>query len=740
MATQPGVGAVRPFVCQIGLRLDEPVPLGDGAAMTSAGEAPEGVFRPRDENESRRMAQRTVSQMTRAEKLSFVVGDRSFFIRAIERLGVPEVYMTDATCGIHLREAFDGHDLQRYQPEQSTAFPCPLALAATWNVTQAYAYAEAVGRECRAQGIGILLGPGLNMYRHAQCGRNFEYMGEDPHLTGQMGAAYVRGLQSTGTMATLKHFVANNTDWFRRKSNSKVSERALREIYTPAFEAGIQAGARAVMTAYNLVNGQWCGESKAVIADLLRTELAFPFMVMTDWWSTYNGKELVESGQDLEMPHAVALQELEVLVDKGAVNLRDIEQMCERILMSVYSMRPACKDPNPEVITSSPSESPEPGCSVSPPSPMSPTACLVDFDHHVEIARETARQGVVLLHNNGTLPLALETHGAGLLLTGSRADVVPQGGGSSRVTGFANKSLHEALEDTFAVPVALCPEPSDAALAAASTVICAIGTQDSEGWDRPFELPEPEAALVQRCVQANPRTVVVVYAGGGCGMKAWAGRAAALLYAWYPGQAGNAAVAEILAGVCNPSGKLPITIEQAFSDSPGAHYLPSGESLYEGFRDEEEKLRPVWDLPYDEDVFIGYRWYQNRGIQPLFPFGHGLSYTRFAYSDLIVQAAEAGVEVTFTVRNVGARAGAEIAQIYVEDVACTVARPPLELKGFVRLQIEAGDLQRASVTLDRRAFSFWHPADKGWRLEPGLFRIHVGASSADLRLVGEMVL
>ena len=282
-------------------------------------------FKPLSYAEADRMADSVLVLMTLDEKLKYIGGDKSFFIGGIERLSLNEVYMSDATAGVHIREKFQDVELTPYQPEKSTAFPCPLSLAATWDSELAYKFAEAIGEECRAGGIGVLLGPGMNIYRESQCGRNFEYFGEDPVLAGAMISNFVSGIQSTGTVATLKHFVANNTDFYRRKSNSVVDERTLHEIYTYAFKCGIDAGAKAVMTSYNLLNGEWCGQSEYAIKNLLRKQLGYKWLVMTDWWSVYDGEKVVKSGQDLEMPGADALKNAGELLKDGKIKIEDID-------------------------------------------------------------------------------------------------------------------------------------------------------------------------------------------------------------------------------------------------------------------------------------------------------------------------------------------------------------------------------------------------------------------------------
>ena len=337
-------------------------------------------FQPLSYEVADKMADSVLALMTTDEKITYIGGDRSFFIRPIPRLNLSEVYMTDATQGVHIREKFRDNDLSKYQLEKSTAFPCPLALTATWNTTLANKYATAIGEECRGGGIGILLGPGMNNYRISQCGRNFEYFGEDPYLRSRFIEAYVKGVQSTGTIATLKHFVANNTEFFRRKSNSIIDERTLHEIYLPPFKAGVDAGAQAVMTSYNLLNGEWCGQSDYVINNLLRKQLGFQWLVMTDWWSVYNGEKVVNSGQNLEMPQSVALKDVQTLLTEGKVKIEDINRMVKSILRTYFAMK------------------------LSDQKFDQPDSAM--YDAHESVALQTAREGIVLLKNdNNILPL-----------------------------------------------------------------------------------------------------------------------------------------------------------------------------------------------------------------------------------------------------------------------------------------------------------------------------------------------
>jgi beta-glucosidase len=668
-------------------------------------------FQPLSYDLANTKADSVLALMTQDEKLSLVEGDRSFFIRPFPRLNLPEVYMADATQGVHIREKFRDIDLSKYQLEKSTAFPCPISLAATWNPGLSYKYAEAVGEECGAGGIGILLGPGVNSYRISQCGRNFEYFGEDPFLRARMVGEYVKGVQSTGTIATLKHFVANNTDYYRRKSNSIIDERTLHEIYLPPFKAGIDAGAQAVMTSYNLLNGEWCGQSEYVINGILKSQLGFRGLVMTDWWSVYDGEKLAKSGQDLEMPFAVALKDARQLLQEGKIKIEDINRMAKSILRTCFIMKFDERKIYPSNNTL--------------------------YENHELVALQTAREGIVLLKNEKNI-LPLQEDKKRILLTGDYVEKIAIGGGAAFVKGYNNRLMLDELKKEFGDRITYVKNPSFDQIQSADVVLCNIGTEDSEGWDRSFALPEDQEKKVEDCVNNNPNTVVIVTSGSGIRMTDWNNKARAILYAWYGGQIGNKALAEIIAGKTNPSGKLPITIEKEFKDSPGYGYIPQGEILYQGWNGKEEKVHPVYDIRYSEGIFVGYRWYEKRNIEPLYPFGFGLSFTSFEYSGLtagIDMFHEQGkVKVSFAVKNVGNRRGLETVQLYVQDVECTVPRPLKELKGFTKVDLESGQSKDVVIELTKKDFSFWNPETKDWFFEKGAFIIQVGSSSKEIKI------
>ncbi len=657
-----------------------------------------------------------VSAMTLEEKINFIGGDRIFFTNAIPRLNIPAIEMSDATQGLRLLKTFE-YDGVKYEYEdilpKSTAFPSPILLASTWNTALSKSYAHALGEECRAGGIPVLLGPGMNIYRISQCGRNFEYFGEDPFLAARMIENYVVGLQNTGTIATLKHFVANNSDFYRKRSNSVVDERTLNEVYAYAFKSGIDAGAMAVMTAYNQVNGEWCGQSNEIITNLLRKKLGFKWMVMTDWWSVYDGKSLIKSGQDIEMPNRIATANADELIQNGDIKEADLDRMVKSLLRTLYAMDAFNRKPNKDL--------------------------LKKYAEHEEVALKTAREGIVLLRNENNI-LPLQGGNSKILLTGDNIDTIGTGGGSAFVEGFNQITIGEALTNEFGDQLMIINDPSDDTIKMADIVIYCVATADSEGSDRPFELPEEKESGILKTARLNPNTIVIVNSGSGINMSAWNEKVKAILYTWYFGQNGAKAIGEILSGKVNPSGKLPITIEKDFSDSPGYGYIPEGDSLYEGWADDSK--RDVFDVNYNEGVFVGYRWYEKKKIEPLYPFGFGLSYTSFKYSEIKTSMTTVGpddtFEITFSLKNTGSLPGAEIVELYVEDVESSLPRPIKELKGFKKIPLIPGKEIRVGILLNKDDLSFYHPEKGGWVAEPGKFRIYIGSSSVDLPLVKEI--
>ena len=597
-------------------------------------------------DEAYRQADARIAQLTLDEKISFMRGYSSFFFYGVPEKGMPYIYLSDATQGVHMRDNLSDPTMVR-QLERSTAFPCPISLAATFNPSLAYRYAEAVGEECRAGGIEVLLGPGMNIYRNSQNGRNFEYMGEDPLLASAMVAEYVKGMQSTGTVACLKHFICNETEFYRRRSNSIVDERALHELYLPPFKAGIDGGVGYVMTSYNRLNGEWAGQNADLIQRILRGELGFRGCVMSDWSSVNDTEKVVKSGQNVEMPgRKEFFGEVRALLKEGRITEKDIEKMIRPNIATSIAF--GLYDREKYV-----------------------PALLEKFPAHKQTGYDVAAEGIVLLRNNGILPLA---EGRKILLTGRFTEQIPRTGGSTsssaEVLGYDNVTLTAALREVYGDAVRVVEKPSREELAAAD------------------------------------------------------------------GQSGFTALADILSGKLSPSGKLPMTIEKEFNDSPAKGTMPAGAEFYnKAPRAYNERLIQLYDIDYKESVLVGYRWYETKGIAPLYPFGFGLSYTTFELSKPRAPKAfpaDKPLKVSVTLTNTGDREGAEVVQLYVTENAPTVLRPKKELKGFRKVTLAPGKSAVVEFELDRQALAFWDTQSRGWKVNPGEYTLSLGTSSADI--------
>jgi beta-glucosidase len=645
-----------------------------------------------------------VKQLTLQEKIKMVAGFDSFYAPGNQRLGLRPLYFSDASQGVHIRKELN------IGLAKSIAFPCTLALAATWDPDLATAYAHAIGEECRAGDIAVLLGPGMNIYRSSENGRNFEYMGEDPYLAGVMVAHYVQGVQSAGVMATLKHFACNNDEHRRYNCDCLVGERALHEIYTPAFKSGIDAGAGAVMTSYNLVNGQWAGQSKFVITDLLRGELGFRGMVMSDWGSIKDPAKFLTSGNDLCMPRC-SPQNIQAALESGLATEADLDRMIVQWLSACFKMGFYDR-------------------------PQRDASLLAKYPEHKAIALRTGQESIILLKNDHhLLPLARSGQGK-ILLVGKAAQQALRGGGSGWVAGYDNVSLLDALRQEYGQRLEFELAPTDEEIKRADYVIVAVGTRDAEDADRPFAITKEWGGdLPARCGSLNSRTVVVGIAGGGFRMTGFKDKVGAIVLALFGGQTQGNSIVDVLTGRTNPSGKLPFTIEKEFADSPGCVNGPVDRGA-KGFHSQNPKANAC--INYREGIFVGYRWYDHEHIQPLFPFGYGLSYTTFKYSRLKLSndglAGGGSLTASFTVENTGKVAGAEIAQLYVQAPKGGVERPVKELKGFRRIFLLPGESATVKLNLTQHALAYWDVVAHGWKVEPGKYNCLVGPSSADLPL------
>lgn len=667
-------------------------------------------------DEAYRKADAVIKTLSLEEKIEMTHGHNKFFLPGAVNKGVPKVFMVDASSGVRINYSIPDQNEVRH-PLRTTQFPSTITIAATFNPELAREFGKAVGEETRMSGAGILLGPGMNIYRSAQCGRNFEYLGEDPVLASRMVENYVQGMQSTGTLACLKHFLCNNTEFYRRNSNSVVDERAIMEIYTPAFKAGIDAGAASVMTAYNQLNGEWCGQSKYVITDLLRGQLGFKGLVMTDWHSVYDWKKIVLSGQNVEMPGDMQFDfpaSVRELVDRKELSEKDLDKMLRPMIATCIRFglydRFQNGQPNEDHL-------------------------VAKMPDHLKVSYQTAAEGTVLLKNNGILPIADNRQ---ILLIGCWADKLPQGGGSSKVEGYNHIRPADAIRSVTRAKVTVREKPSIAEMRKADIIICATGTIDSEGTERPFALAAADEELVRLAVELNPNTIVLVNSGSGIDMSAWNDKAAAILYGWYPGQNGFEAIADIIVGNVNPSGKLPMTIERSFADSPAANLVPKGASLSKAKGNPNEKMfhPATYDVHYSEGIFVGYRWYESKNIKPLYPFGFGLSYTSFALNDAKVEntlvAPKKPAMVSVTLTNTGKKEGAEVVQLYVTEKNPTVARPKKELKAFKKVKLAPGTSAVVTFEVKHKDLAFWNEQTHKWQVNSGEYIVSLGTSSADI--------
>ena len=647
--------------------------------------------------EHRERAAALVAQMTLEEKCDYIGGSKDgFYIRPIERLGIPLIRMADGPQGVR-------------NNTKSTLFACGVAAAASWNEDVVYEMGVALGQDSRARGVHILLGPGVNIYRSPLCGRNFEYMGEDPILAGNTAAQYIKGVQSQGVMATVKHFALNNQEFNRHHVSSDADERTMYEIYFPAFKAAVDAGVASVMSSYNLVNNVHAAENKWLLTDVLRNEWGFQGFVMSDWTSTYSTLGCVRSGLDLEMPQGFCMnyETIKPLIETGVIREKDIDTKVENILSSMIAYGFLDR-------------------------PQLDTTIKEDNPYSREVAYKLSCESAVLLKNSGALPLR---KGGKIALMGPRADIIPCGGGSGSVDPLYSISLYEGMkqlgEDFPVTLVAENDKSAAAQLKGADAVVISVGfdkNTEKEDHDRTFSLPAGQDEMIEFALANNENVIVVIYAGGGIEMSRWQDKVSAIVMGWYPGQEGGLAIARMLAGEFSPSGRLPLTIEARVEDNPTyTNYYVENPLTKRG--------HSTLNVTYGEGVFVGYRGYEKNGVQPAYSFGHGLTYTTFEYSDIAVKPSQNGYDVTFTLSNTGQYDAAEVAQVYVGEVNPTVLRPSKELKTYKKVFLKAGESQQVNVHLPKSAFAFYDVDSHDWKVNPGEFNIMVGASSSDIRLM-----
>ncbi len=645
-----------------------------------------------------------LEQLTLEEKASLCLGSDFWHTAPVERLGVPAVMVADGPHGLR-KEQGDSGALSESVP--ATCFPTASALASSWDLDLLREVGTALGREAKAEGVAVLLGPGVNIKRSPLCGRNFEYFSEDPRLTGELGTAFVLGVQSQGVGTSLKHFAANNQETDRARVSADVDERTLREIYLSAFERVVTlAQPWTVMCSYNKVNGVYASQHHWLLTEVLRDEWGFEGLVVSDWGAVHDRPAAVAAGLDLEMPPQLGHSDRAVVeaVRAGSLAEDALDETVGRVLSLVDdALAEADSDAG------------------------------FDVDAHHDLARRAARESAVLLKNEGDLlPLALSS--------GQRVAVVGEFARTPRFQGAGSSQVNPTRVDTgldelrAAVPagveVSFSPGGEEAVetVRGADVAVLFLGlpaSAESEGFDRAhMDLPAEQVELLERVAAVNDRVVVVLANGSAVLTTAWDRHAGAILECWLSGQASGGAVADLLLGTANPCGRLAETIPLRLADT----------SSYLNFPGDSGHVR------YGEGVFVGYRGHDRLEQEVGYPFGHGLSYTTFGYDDLVLETSgshEAGdlrLRVTCTVTNTGSREGAEVAQLYVRDVEASVARPVRELRGFDRLVLLPGETGTATFELDARDLSFWSETVHAWVLEAGEFEVSVGASSRDLRL------
>ncbi len=666
-----------------------------------------------------------VSKMTLEEKCDYIGELTSFVIRPVERLGIPQLLMADGPQGIR--------NIRRTNTV-STLYPCGELSAATWDTTLVRKLGNALGQDAKSRGISFLLGPGVNIYRAPFCGRNFEYFGEDPFLTSEIAANYILGVQEEGVIATIKHFAANNQEWSRHHTSSDVDERTLNEIYFPAFKKAVQkAHVGAVMDSYNPIFGVHASEHGWMNIEILRNTWGFEGIVMSDWTSVYSSSGAANGGLDLECPRGVyfTAERLVPLVKAGVVSEETIDNKVYHILHTLNRFGLLDKDIKDETI---PLDNPESD----------------------KTALEIAEGGIVMLENiGGELPYGNRDK---ILVLGPNACITPTGGGSGFVQPFHSVTVAEGLVGKFgAKRVTVLPDSvlfagisadsakvgvinekilADALKNVGRVVFCGGFNYkvEGEGFDRPFAIPAAQRRIIRKLTDAHQHVTVIINSGGGVNFNDWSEGVEAVLMAWYPGQRGGDAIAEVLSGAVSPSGKLPMSIEDKWEDNP-VH-----DTYYENtpvFTQNTKTKR----IEYREGIFYGYRGYEKNGVKVRYPFGYGLSYSKFDYSDLKVERLSAdSVRVSYTISNTGKYDAAEISQVYVADKACSVPRPVKELKGFSKNYITKGGNAHVQMTLGKDAFAFYDVKTKSFVVEPGEFTISVGASSADIRLEQNVML
>lgn len=659
-----------------------------------------------------------LSQMTLEEKITMLGGKDNLGIHGVERLSIPEVWCTDASAGVRCYG-------------RATAFPVPLAMAATWSKELNRKTGEAIGEECRAKGVSVLLGPGINIYRVPTNGRNFEYMGEDPYLSSELVVPYIQGVQSRGVITTVKHFACNNSDYDRHRMNSEVDERTLQEIYFPAFKAAVQkGGSKSVMCSYNPVNGVYASENKDLLTGVLREDWGFDGFVISDWTCVYSSEGPVKAGLDLEMPQGKYMnsKKLRPLLEKGIITEEMIDNKIRNLMkafidIGAYSRN--LKDPS-----------------------------FNEYDdNHSKISLQGAREAVVLLKNkNNILPLNKENLKKIVLIGFNAVNTTSCGGGSCGIKSYDKVNIADGIRAMVSDAVQISSIATEKKsyrltdadrklIKEADVVIVSAGfssVEESECWDRSWKLPFDQDRLIKESTTLNSATIVLLSAGGGVETESWLGDTAALLHTFYLGQNAGTAIGEVLFGEVNPSAKLPFTMAKKWDDFESTkNYVKKPEAISfmriigpQG----SNAIRKPWTLKYSEKLMVGYRHFDSAKVEPQFPFGFGLSYTNFAINDVTLSKDSIrrgeSCEISLTVENKGTKAGAEVVQLYIHDRESSLIRPHKELKGFEKVYLEAGESKKITLPVLPEHLEFFNNGK--WAAESGQFTLLLGNSSRNI--------
>lgn len=689
--------------------------------------------------------EKLIKKMTLEEKVGLLHGNSKFYVAGVERLGIPEWSLSDGPHGV--RAEINRHDwaYAGWTNDSASYFPTGTAFAAAWNPELAYRRGEVLGEEARWRKKDVLLGPGVNIIRSPLCGRNFEYMSEDPYMNSVLAVAYIKGLQSRDVACSVKHFAVNNQETNRTTVDVECSERALREIYLPVFKAAVQeGGALTVMAAYNKFRGEFCAENNYLVRKILRNEWGFDGVYVTDWGAAHSTVPSMEAGLDLEMGTLIDKYEdwyyanpLIEAVKSGKVPMSLVDEKVGDVLRVMIKTNV-----------------------LDPKKRFGPGS--MNTKEHQQATYDAAAEAIVLLKNqNNLLPLdfssikslavigdnATRKHSNGGLSSEIKAvyEVTPLGAlrakwgdkvdirfaqGYEKLSTFVEGSNNGQSSGTFSSKT----QESDALLKEAVEVartsdvallVCGLNHDyDTESFDRlNMDIPYGQVELIQEVVKANPRTIVVMIAGSPLNMAAVDICSPAIVWAWFNGMEGGNALVDVLSGKVNPSGKMPFTTPVSLDQSP-AHALGN-------FPGRDLKVN------YEEDILVGYRWFDTKGLPVVYPFGYGLSYTTFNYSNLNTDKKTYDqadtIQATFTLTNTGDREGAEVAQLYVSDPVCSVMRPVKELKGFKKVFLKPGESRRITLDIPVSSLAFYSEAQSQFVVEPGEFILQLGASTSDIK-------